>query len=98
VLSSFLNPIVKLEMGLHSFQLQILSSIFYLGILFGSLVSGKLADFYGRRPVILAGSFVHFIVCCLFLFISNFVQVVIVRFLYGFTHGLTIVLTTAMFS
>ena len=47
VLSSFLNPIIKANFpGANSANISIssLASIFYLGILFGSVTSGRLAD------------------------------------------------------
>jgi putative MFS transporter len=98
VLSSFLNPIVKREWGLSSGQVQNMSSIFYLGTLFGSLLSGKFSDYYGRRPIIIGGSVLQFIMCCAFAFVSSYGQMLLARFLYGFTFGLTIVLTTSMYS
>ena len=45
VLSSFLNPIIKASFpGATSAYVSSLASIFYLGILFGSVTSGRLAD------------------------------------------------------
>jgi MFS family permease len=75
-----------------------MSSVFYLGILFGSLVTGKFADYYGRRPVIFGGSLFQFSICITFAFVSGYKMMVFIRFLYGFAFGLTIGLTTSMFS
>lgn len=75
-----------------------MTSIFYLGILFGSLVSGKFADKYGRKPVVLCGSLFQFFVCCSFALVNKYETILFVRFLYGLTFGLTIALTTTLFS
>ena len=75
-----------------------MTSVFYLGILIGSLISGKFADKYGRKPVVLIGSLFQFFVCCSFALVNSYYPILFVRFLYGFTFGLTIALTTTMFS
>lgn len=75
-----------------------MTSIFYAGILIGSLVSGKFSDKYGRKPVILYGSLFQFFVCCSFALANTYSYILLVRFLYGFCFGLTIALTTTMFS
>lgn len=98
VLSSFLGPILQKEHSLSSSQVSTMTSIFYAGILIGSLVSGKFSDSYGRKPVLLYGSLLQFFVCCSFAFADSYNLVLLVRFLYGFCFGLTIALTTTMFS
>lgn len=98
VLSSFLNPIIKQEWQLTSSQVQTVASVFYLGVLCGAVITGKLSDNHGRKPMILIGSFMQFAACCLFAFVRGYASFMLVRFLYGFTFGLTIALTTSMFS
>lgn len=98
VLSSFLNPVIKQQWSLTSSQVETLSSVFYLGILCGSLVTGKFSDHYGRKPAILGGSLMQFIVCFLFSMADTYGHMLVARLLYGFTFGLTIALTTSMYS
>ena len=98
VLSSFLGPILMKEMHLTSTQVSTMTSIFYAGIFVGSLCTGKFSDTYGRKPVILMGSLLQFLICCCFWFVSTYGYILLVRFMYGFCFGLTIALTTTMFS
>mgnify|MGYP000865214219 CR=1 FL=1 len=75
-----------------------MTSIFYWGILVGSLITGKVSDTYGRKPVIITGSSVQFASCVLFGFVDSYSTMLIVRFIYGFAFGVTVALTTSMFS
>jgi putative MFS transporter len=75
-----------------------MTSVFYLGILIGSLLTGKFSDNYGRRPIIIGGSLLQFITCCSFGLVQGYTGLLIVRFIYGFTFGITIALTTSMYS
>lgn len=75
-----------------------MTSIFYLGILIGSLASGKFADRYGRKPVVLLGSLFQFFVCCSFALVNTYGAILLARLLYGLCFGLTIAITTTMFS
>jgi len=47
ILMSFLIPILKNEWNLSSYQTQILTSSFYLGMTFGACTTGKIADVSG---------------------------------------------------
>lgn len=98
VLSSFLNPVVKKEWNLSTSQIQNMSSVFYLGILIGSLLTGKFSDFYGRKPIIIGGSLLQFLTCCSFGFVQGYASLLAARLVYGFTFGITIALTTSMYS
>ena len=59
---SLILPIVKREWQLSSFEVELLSSVFYLGGMVGSQIAGSLADRYGRRNTIIYASMVQFIV------------------------------------
>lgn len=67
VLSSFMNPIIRVVFpDVTSSFIEFMASIFYVGILIGSLTSGLLADKYGRKKLITIGSILQLIVSFLF--------------------------------
>ncbi len=67
ILSSFLNPIIKVSFhNVTSGYIQSLASIFYVGILIGSLSSGLLADRHGRKRLITYGALLQMCVSVLF--------------------------------
>jgi MFS family permease len=99
VLSSFLNPIIKIIFpNVSKSYLSLLASIFYIGILFGSFTSGHLADIYGRRKLIILGSIMQITVSFMFYMVSNLTTMLMLRFLYGYSFGFTIAITTSMFA
>lgn len=99
VLSSFLNPIIKASFpGVTSSYVQVLASVFYAGILLGSVTSGVLADKYGRKSLIKNGSVMQIGVSLLFYCANSLEAMVVLRFLYGFAFGFTISVTTSMFA
>jgi MFS family permease len=61
-------------------------------------MTGKFSDYYGRKPAILGGSALQFVVCLYFAIADTFNHMLIARLLYGLTFGLTIALTTSMYS
>jgi len=71
-------------------------TLFFLGMLIGAAVCGKLADRYGRRRVLI------FTVCCdalfgtLAVFSPDFISLVVLRFLTGFAVGGTLPVDYAM--
>lgn len=99
VLSSFLNPIIKVIFpDVSKSYLSLLASIFYIGILFGSFTSGHFADIYGRRKLIILGSIMQITVSFMFYMVSNLTMMLVLRFLYGYAFGFTIAITTSMFA
>lgn len=75
-----------------------MASVFYMGIFFGSIISGKLADVHGRKKLITWGSLLQLLVSLLFAAIYSIEAMVIVRFLYGFAFGFTVSITTSMYA
>lgn len=75
-----------------------LASIFYLGIFLGSIISGKLADQYGRKPMIMIGTLLQLIFSISFLLADSVFLMTLIRFGYGFSFGFTIALTTSMYA
>ena len=99
VLSSLLNPIIKASFpGVTNSYVSSLASIFYAGILVGSLSSGLLSDKYGRRRLIIYGSIVQIGVSALFYLVYSLEVMLVLRFMYGFSFGFTVAITSTMFA
>ncbi|KAG1676603.1 Synaptic vesicle 2-related protein [Nymphon striatum] len=56
ILMSIVGPVLLCEWRLSYFQLSLLGSSIFIGMTFGTLIIGKLADLYGRRKVIVLTS------------------------------------------
>ena len=97
-IGSFLTPIIQQEWNLTDNQASILASVFYLGIFFGSIISGHLSDKYGRRPLTIIGSVLQIIMALQFIFINTYSAMVLARLMYGFSFGFSICLTTSIFA
>jgi len=50
---SLIIPMIKQEFNLSGFSTSILSSIFYLGMIFGAILTGNLSDSFGRKKTII---------------------------------------------
>lgn len=99
VLSSFLNPIIRAAFpGTTPNTIEMLASIFYAGILVGSLGSGMLADRYGRRRLIVWGALLQMGVSLMFYYAGSMGAMMLLRFSYGFSFGFTVAVTTSMFA
>lgn len=59
-------------------------TIYFVGVLLGSLVCGSLSDKFGRRQVLLFTMYSPCIVGLLLFFIEDFIAFVILRFILGF--------------
>ncbi|KRX08051.1 Major facilitator superfamily domain, general substrate transporter [Pseudocohnilembus persalinus] len=98
VLMSFIMPILQHEWNLSNFQISILTSIFYLGTSIGSCYTGKIADVKGRRYAIKWSSLSLFICSICFYVIQDVYQMALIRLIYGMIYGISLPLTTSMFS
>lgn len=56
-------PDVAADLGLPISAVQLSFTLYLLALALGQLVLGPLADRYGRRPVLLAGVFIHMLGC-----------------------------------
>ncbi len=98
ILSSLLNPIIKsLYPELTTSMISLLASTFYIGIIFGSLTSGQLADKYGRLTLIQSGAVIQIIAGVLFYFSNSLPLIYILRFTYGYAFGFCNSTITSMF-
>lgn len=73
-----------------------LASIFYLGVFAGSILSGRLSDTYGRKPVITAGSILQIVISSMFIWVDSYSSMLLARLLYGFSNGFTAVIVTSV--
>lgn len=95
---SIITPILKNQWQISNFWVQVMSSIFYLGMLIGAVLTGNFADRHGRRITIIYASAFQFLVCCSFAMINSVFMLVLLRLLYGFCYGFTLPLTISMVS
>ena len=95
---SLIIPILKKEWTISTFWIEVLTSIFYFGMFFGAILTGKIADRYGRRPTIFFASLFQFIVGFCFAFVNDLYTLILMRFLYGFCYGFSLPLTISMIS
>lgn len=93
---SLIVPIIKIEWQISNFWIQVLSSIFYLGMMIGAMITGKIADKKGRKNAILFASLIQLIVGVSFSLINSLFLLVVFRFIYGFVYGFSLPLTTSM--
>ena len=98
ILMPLIVPILKLEWDLSITTISVLTSVFYLGMCLGALVTGKIADNHGRRFSLVHSSFIQFIISLSFAFINDVYSMIIIRFFYGFIFGFSLPLTTSMVS
>jgi MFS transporter, putative metabolite:H+ symporter len=99
ILASFLNAIVKTTFtNASTAYVSSLVTVFYVGSLFGSLLSGSLADKHGRRSIIRVGAWMQIGASLLFYFADSLFLMFWIRLLYGFAFGFTITVSTSAFA
>ena len=91
MLLSFLSIILQEEWGLTPAQTATITSCVFAGSLTGTLILGPLGDRIGRRPIFLACGLIISLFGIATGFATNYVQLVLTRFLVGFgVGGLTV--------
>ena len=98
VLIPLILPLIKKEWSLSMVEVSTLASIFYIGMIFGSCLTGKIADIHGRRVSLVFSSLLQFIISFSFVFVSSYNQMIVARFFYGAVFGFSLPLTTALAS
>jgi MFS family permease len=59
ILLTFLSEVLRMEWGLSGHETALITSMIFIGAIFGTLILGPLADRWGRKPVfVLAGSII----------------------------------------
>jgi len=95
---SLILPIIKREWELSNFSVELLSSIFYFGMMIGAQITGSLADRKGRKNTIIYASILQFIVGISFSLANGIFFLLVLRFLYGFVFGFSLPLSISMVS
>ncbi len=95
---SLVLPIIKAEWDLTSLDTQYLTSVFYLGMFAGALISGFASDKYGRRSFLQYGSLFQGIVALFIMSISDLKHLLILRFFYGYIYGMSLPLSTTYYA
>jgi putative MFS transporter len=95
---SILMPILKNEWQISNFWVEVLSSIFYLGMFVGALLTGRIADIKGRKFTLIYASTLQFLIAFSFSLINSIPSFLILRFLYGFCYGFSLPLTISLVS
>lgn len=78
-------------------MISLLASVFFIGVIFGSLTSGQLADKHGRLTLIKFGALIQIIAGVLFYLSNNLVLIYVLRFFYGYAFGFCNSTITSMF-
>ncbi|KAL4494992.1 hypothetical protein ABPG72_015692 [Tetrahymena utriculariae] len=100
IILSLIMPIIKNEFKgpQNESLIEFIGTSYFIGMVFGSFISGYFSDKYGRRSVMQWCSLGYAIICIYSLFITNVYEIVIQEFLYGINFSLTIPLSTTMYT
>ena len=80
-----------------AYKASLATTIYFVGVMVGSLVFGTLSDKFGRRTVFLFTVFAPFVLGLILFFIKNYVAFVVLRFFLGFIlQGLQMVTFTSL--
>ena len=90
---SVLMPILQTEWKISDTTIEITTSSFYLGMFAGAIITGRIADMYGRKRTIILACFFQFAVSLWFSFINSEISLIILRFLYGVCYGFSLPIT-----
>ncbi|USQ68765.1 MFS transporter [Companilactobacillus allii] len=86
-LLSFIMPLIKVQWNLSPSQIGYVSSVTSLGMVFGSIICGYMADKFGRKNVMIVTLMVFSIGNLLLAFTTNVNQFMLIRFITGIGLG-----------
>ena len=92
---SVLMSILQIEWKLSDITIEITTSSFYFGMFIGAIITGKVADQFGRRNTIIFACFFQFLVSLSFTFIDSEFSLILLRLLYGVCYGFSLPITIA---
>lgn len=84
---AFVAPVVGAEWGIPPERLGIIFSAGLVGIMVGQIIVGPLSDKWGRRPVILASTFLFGLLCLATVLVQDWEGLLVLRFLTGIGLG-----------
>ncbi|MBY6678366.1 multidrug effflux MFS transporter [Rhodococcus sp. BP-332] len=91
-------PRMAEEFGVSATAIQLTLTTFLVGLAIGNLVIGPLSDRFGRRPLLLVGTFVSIIATILCAWSPTVEWLTVFRFFQGFTGAAGVVLSRAVIS
>jgi putative MFS transporter len=91
-----LTPILKEQLELSEGQVSFLTSIFYVGVGLGALISGIQANKHGRKNALLFGTFMQFISSVLLAYSLSYAWLCGCRLMYGIGFGSTLAVATVI--
>jgi len=98
ILSSFLNPILKkIDSRFTSSAISLITSLFFIGTVLGSVCSGQLSDKHGRRSIIIFGALLQIISGVIYYLTNEFLLLFFIRFVFGFAFGFSVSVISTMF-
>ena len=97
IIAAIIIPI-KVHYSLHDSQVDMLSSIIFVGFIFGSIFLGILSNYYGRRILVVFASFIILVSQILWTATLNYDLLILVRILSGFGLGMIVPLVNNVIS
>ncbi|KQU07965.1 MFS transporter [Rhodococcus sp. Leaf7] len=91
-------PRMAEEFGVSASAIQLTLTTFLVGLAVGNLVIGPLSDRFGRRPLLMIGTFVSIIATILCAWSPTVELLTVFRFVQGFTGAAGVVLSRAVIS
>ncbi|RYF45516.1 MAG: MFS transporter, partial [Comamonadaceae bacterium] len=98
---SFVAPALREQWGLTLEELGLLTSTAFIGMFLGGLIGGRLADRFGRKPILLVGVVLFSLASIASAFAPNAEVLGVLRFILGFglqmTTGAVLVIVSESF-
>ena len=85
IIPEYMMNVLKLDVG----QIGLMSSLFYLGVIFGAIAGGVLADRFGRKKILAICLIGSMIVSSLLIFADSWMILAIIYPIIGFLQGAT---------
>jgi len=89
---------LQAEFSMSTRMLELVVSSVVLGALFGALISGRTADYFGRRSMLLCAAIAFLVGTCVITFANHISTLIIGRFIVGIAIGLSSYITPLFIS
>ena len=80
IIPQYMMNILKLDVS----QIGLMTSLFYIGVIFGAIIGGFLADIWGRKKILAIGLFGSMIISALLIFADSWMILAIIYPIIGF--------------